>query len=94
MRCDKKRHPLYAHIEGKCPPTRYRLGELKNHDDWDCVADLVTSGLLLSVGTGMHPKYELSPLGWQVAMLLRQHRAGGGKFSDFAFQTPTAHRRG
>src|SRR5208337_2162845 len=86
MRCNPMLHPYLAH-EGSTGeyPTRYKFGELKDHDDWDCCDDLEAAGLVSSVGTGINPQYKLTALGWQVVSLLRQHRANGGKIAEFEY---------
>ena len=80
MRCDPRRHPGLAHevsrLLGPCPPTRLKDGELLNHDDWDCVDDMVTAGVLVLRGTGMQPEVELTTAGWGLAHTLRRKRAG------------------
>jgi len=46
MRCDADRHPQFAHGEFKDKfPTRTKKGEVKNHDDWDCLDDCELVGL-------------------------------------------------
>src|SRR5271154_4036156 len=57
MRCDRRRHPWFVHMnpadgmrEGGYP-TRLRDGaELHDHDDWDCIDDLIAEGLLENLG--------------------------------------------
>lgn len=53
MRTDAARHPLLAHVtpfstfSGKDYPTiLYGGAQLKDHDDWDCLADLEAAGFL------------------------------------------------
>ncbi len=51
MRTDAKRHPLFmvrymGPGDGSGYPTRYKDGELADHDDWDCLNDLVEAGLI------------------------------------------------
>jgi hypothetical protein len=85
MRCDKDRHPFKAHVEGPTPPTRLRDGtELPDHDDWDCLDDLVLAGLLESTGTAVNPTFKLTDEGHRIAALLRKHKGSGGSFSTFA----------
>lgn len=45
------------------------------HDDWDCVDDMIAAGLILSRGTGLHPRYELTDAGWAEAHRLRRELA-------------------
>ena len=96
MGCNDKRHPglgksrncgwkdeystrLRGHTTSK--PNR-----VIGHDDWDCAYDLEEAGLLKDNGTGINPVFELTVLGFKVASLLRQHKAGGGVFATFAFE--------
>jgi hypothetical protein len=84
MRCDADRHPQFAHGEFKDKfPTRTKKGEVKNHDDWDCLDDCELVGLIENTGTNLHRVYKLTTLGWTVASQLRQHKADGGNFHSF-----------
>jgi hypothetical protein len=84
MRCDANRHPQFAHGEFKDKfPTRTKKGEVKNHDDWDCLDDCELVGLVENTGTNLHRVYNLTTLGWSVASQLRQHKASGGNFHSF-----------
>ena len=96
MRCDKKRHPHYAHriTIGGCSPTMlkgYFEDELKcvfNHDDWDCIDDLIEADLLNEPeleGTGLFPVYKVTNLGWEVSVLINAHKSNGGYFSNFEY---------
>lgn len=65
---------------GKDYPTRLGDGsELHDHDDWDCVDDLVEAGLIEWQGTGANPVFVLTDIGWAFAGLLRRKRAEKGK---------------
>ncbi len=52
MRTDAGRHPLFmargfaSPGDGSRYPTIYKGGELTDHDDWDCLYDMVQAGLL------------------------------------------------
>ena len=59
---------------------------LENHDDWDCVDDMVAEGLLEDVGFTMSPRFKLSEKGFEVSEHLRRHKAEGGNFSDFSYR--------
>lgn len=91
MRCDIDRHPGLGRArwgggDRKKYPTILRGGEkLDDHDDWDCIDDLVAAGLLTIHGTGIHPVWAMTEKGWQVAALLRQHKAKGKNFSEFHY---------
>lgn len=67
MRCHPKRHPHHAHIGTRldsAPPTRL-IGKtnLFDHDDWDCVDDMIAAGLVEAFGTGMFPAFGMTPAG-------------------------------
>ena len=88
MRCDPIRHPGHGHdipvvaMNTKCP-TRLSVGELHNHDDWDCVDDMVAAGLVEIDGTGLFPTWKLTDFGKRTAGSLRAHRQDGGKYATF-----------
>lgn len=53
MRTSIKRHPLFVArgplgppTDGGQYPTCYKDGEMNEHDDWDCLNDMVEAGLL------------------------------------------------
>jgi len=85
LRVSPKRHPGLAH----CPwevdiPTRLNDGKVRNnHDDIDCIDDMIAAGLLEWKGTGINPIFKLTPLGKEVAGLLRKHKGDGGWFATF-----------
>lgn len=58
--------------------------QIHNHDDWHCVQDMAAEGLFTV--THFEPKdiLHLSDKGQQIASQLRQHKASGGSFKDFA----------
>ena len=56
---------------------------LEDHDDWDCIADLIAVGLIEIQGTDDNVIYKLTEKGWQTASQLRQHKANGGQCSNF-----------
>ena len=61
---------------GKGYPTRLNDGtEVHDHDDFDCVEDMVDAGLVEWRGTGLRPVFRLTALGWAMASALRQHMA-------------------
>lgn len=49
--------------------------ELFEHDDWDCVDDMVEAGLLIWEGTGINPIFKLTDAGWRFAGALRRAKA-------------------
>ena len=85
MRCDYDRHPQfycdYTHGHGanqkaRKYPTRLAHGvEKENHDDWDCVEDLVAAGLVVWHGTGINPVFNLTEEGWRYTDILRREKA-------------------
>ena len=56
---------------------------LKTHDDYDCLIDLESAGLLSDIGTIISPMAVLSPLGESVSAQLRKHKAAGKYFATF-----------
>lgn len=88
MRCDVDRHPQFNN-RGEASgsfPTRLKGGvEVPNHDDWDCVEDLIAHGLLEWQGTGVHPVFVLTKLGTAAADALRAFKRDGGRFTNFSF---------
>lgn len=107
MRCDADRHPL-MHQAKRMPslgggdrkyPTRLKDGEQPDHDDYDCLDDAITAGLLEAVMppapkdallTGLVEKqlmakarYRLTERGQVIAGQLRAHKGSGGNFHDF-----------
>ena len=95
MRCNPKTHPQFAHLRTWDEAYGTRLkGHLEHfprilpqHDDWDCINDLVAAGLMsFSVNflsTSPVPQFKLTEKGQEVAALLRIHKARGEIFSTF-----------
>ena len=84
MRCDRDRHPQFAHNDIVTKfPTHTKKGKVKEHDDWDCLDDCEQAGLAVNTGTRLHRVYKLTPLGHRVAAQLRQHKADGGNYHSF-----------
>jgi len=86
MRCIDARHPFYGHgHDASAHPTRLKDGKtIEQHDDWDCIADLIAVGLLEDVGSAVNPRFKMTPRGFVVAAMLRRWKAGGGSFDAFA----------
>jgi len=87
MRCDVGRHPhlaggfavLMSQVDTARYPTRLKgAEEVEDHDDWDCMDDMMAAGLFISTGTGMHPHYELTDLGWDVFRQISEYRGTRG----------------
>ena len=87
MRSDPDRHPGHGHLVSilgyRKYPTRLRIGELKDHDDWDCVDDMEVAALIKISGTGLFPKWKLTDLGRTIASQLRAHLAQKRKYATF-----------
>ena len=86
MRTDPKRHPGLAHRGSHfCPgpyPTMLRGGV--QLDDHDCADDLEAAGLIVHIGTGIHPRWKLTERGWIVWFEIeRQEAAKTLRWSKF-----------
>jgi hypothetical protein len=83
MRCDVERHPLLAHSTTRhvhppeaCPSTRLADGSLlSQHDDWDCVDDMIACGWIVEAGGVTEPRFMLTDAGFDEAHRLRRERA-------------------
>lgn len=53
------------------------------HDDFDCFNDLINAGLIMDIGTGIHPVAKLTPTGLKTTAALRAWKAGGNTFATF-----------
>jgi hypothetical protein len=86
MRCITKRHPLFAHgHDASAYPTKLKgNATIPNHDDWDCIEDLIEAGLVEWNGTGASPVFALTDLGWTVAGHCRRWRAEGHGVATFS----------
>lgn len=86
MRTDRAMHPDLA-WNPRLPckyPTRLKGRELAGHDDWSCVEDMAAAKLLSLTWDGMGSAWvEFTELGWQLAGMLRRHKAAGGNWSNF-----------
>lgn len=100
MRCNMNRHPglvgatvnRFGTAKWK-PEYSTRLkghfqtpNQINGHDDHDCADDLERAGLIKVKGSGIHPVYEMTKLGIQVASMLREHKAKGRNFADFDYK--------
>ncbi len=66
-------------------PTRLKGGiELDDHDDWSCVEDMVGLGLVEWNGTGMHPKFDFTKVGWTLHERVEKYLAAGGQLATLA----------
>lgn len=97
MRCNPRIHRELANvspggvIDGGEYPTRLKDSELKNHDDWSCVEDMVINGLVKIFARRKNDKQfdntqikvEFLERGSDLAADLREHKQDGGSFSNF-----------
>lgn len=99
MRCNWRLHrtligrmQLQAGMNGEKYPTRLRQGDVLGHDDWSCLEDMVSAGLLTWTETVEFPgvvfggttvTVNLTETGTAIAQQLRHHKASGGSFADF-----------
>lgn len=91
MRTNEIRHPHLIGVGLGCVggseyPTRLKEGEVKGHDDWDCVDDATEEGITEDVGTGLNRAYKFTKLGKEVMAKLRQFKMDGGNFGSFVFE--------
>lgn len=93
MRCEPKIHPglvppgMLGHLMNFPPAlTRLKGREMPAHiphDDWSCAEDIEAAGLLVSLGTGIAPVYDLTAKGWKMLQNLLAWKRGGGTFGNF-----------
>lgn len=89
MRCSESIHPQFYHLHhvgmrGAVYPTQLRGGKQRHdHDDWSCLEDAEHFGLLSNIGTGVNPRFQLTPLGSAICGLVRRHKQEGGNFAGF-----------
>jgi hypothetical protein len=91
MRIDIDRHPHLIGqfqrniIDDKKYPTQLKNGILDDHDDWDCVEDLIAAEFVEMSTTEITPetKFKLTDLGWEIVGQLRRHRAEGNSYQMF-----------
>lgn len=85
MRCDRDLHPVLAgsHVmrSQKKYPTQLRRNPdgtrrlQEDHDDWSCCEDFAEVGLVEEIGTGTHPVYRFTELGWKLWFDFQRHIA-------------------
>ncbi len=92
MRTNELRHPhlvgvgmMVDSMGASEYPTKLKDGEIKGHDDWDCLDDATEVGFIEDVGTGINRAYKFTKLGKKVLAKLRQFKMDGGNFHDFVF---------
>jgi len=91
LRINRGKRPIGGHPYGNPTwdpkyGTRIKDGSIPDtgHDDIDCLDDLERVGLLEWIGTLVNPAVKLTDVGLKVIAQLRQHKAGGGQFREFA----------
>lgn len=79
LSCNSARHPYSNHERQWDDKYTTRLAEgftaPAGHDDWDCIDDFVSEGLLEWRGTGANPIFVLTDAGWERVGKLRRARA-------------------
>lgn len=92
MRVDVDIHPGQENsgcrLGSKYPTILRDGGILINHDDWSCLEDAEALGMVEAVGTGLHPDYVFTDLGWKVARALAEFKKSGGQFGQFSYPLP------
>lgn len=102
---DKMRtHPRNRHLMSQLQAMMHMAGvgwsktrllggvELDEHDDYDCMFDLIDAGLFLAIGSGMHPIVKLTDEGFRILKLVSDfRRAGvpGRSYDDFRPYDPS-----
>lgn len=83
MRTILKKHPFSTNTYDSTKyPTRLKDGkETKNHDDWDCIEDMIREGLL--VEKKKNKSFKFTKKGIKIAQSLREFKIKGGNFGDF-----------
>ena len=86
MRC-KKGSPLMGQIMAlaatlKEYPTQLIDEDLFEHDDYDCADDLVAAELLLSIGSGCYPRYDLTERGLMIWSWIVRTRPTAGSMDS------------
>jgi hypothetical protein len=84
---------LIGQLDGAKYPTQLKNGqELQRHDDWSCLEDMESAGLLTSDETaapagqqfgGARVRVFLTAEGQAIAQRLRLFKQGGGTFAEF-----------
>jgi hypothetical protein len=89
MRVDPSVHLHHAHeanryFPDKRYPTVLRGGvQVDGHDDYDCAEDLEEAGLIVDVGTGLHPCWLLTERGWRVWEEIQRAEVARVRWSQF-----------
>jgi len=89
----KNEAPIFTERAEKRLPTMLKDGvELSNHDDYDCIDDLIAAGLIKPLGRDVQfTVFSMTEQGWKAAHLLRQHRAALQEFETFTFEFEDAN---
>lgn len=92
VRCNPDTHPLLLPPDpfGSGPHwkdaycTRVKDGTIAGHDDWDCLDDLESAGLI-EIMSLINGYVVMTAEGTRVAAALRKHKSAGGRFADFSY---------
>ena len=80
MRTNNARHPGRGPGLSWKPQHGSRLADgsvLPEHDDWDCIDDMIRCGWMENHGSAINPSYCLTDAGWAEAHRVRRERAEG-----------------
>lgn len=105
MRCNSDLHPEFhnaaCNLMSRNYPTRLTHGRTRDgHDDWSCLEDLMSAGLVQAwtykyrtknIGGGK-VKVALTDKGWQVVGELRAYKAANGNYADFVADIPVKEK--
>ena len=75
-------------VHGHKYPTALKDGSLiENHDDYDCITDLIVFGLVGRINsdtsTRDYDTYRLTDLGWKIAHACRLHKSTSRNWNEF-----------
>lgn len=86
VQANHNRHPMMGNpLDGAAHGIRLadRVLPGPDYDEWDCLDDFETYGLIENIGTGLQRRYRLTDTGKAVAAQIRGHRADGGGVAGF-----------
>lgn len=91
MKCNPDEHPGLHGSRGcgwkESYSTVLKDGtQVSGHDDWSCIEDMEREGLIIWGGTGIHPVFSLTDIGWEISGKLRKHISQGKKISEFEIE--------
>jgi hypothetical protein len=74
--------------DGDAYPTRLKDGEVKGHNDYDCLWDMERYGFIENHGSGLNPVIKLTEKGLEAYRQLMAYKQNGGNYQDFEFKEP------